>query len=368
MPSRALVGCALVCLSACGPAVDDAVRGEEGGTPWTAGPPLPYPVANNAVVGVDMVDQAHVYSMLGIDETKQWDGVRNWAFRWVVGSEAWEELPPVPGPGRLAATAESWGDKVYLFGGYTVAEDGSERSVASVDVFDPSTDTWSSATPMPLPVDDAVSGVWRDSLIVLVSGWHDTDNVSDVQLYDPRADSWSSSAPIPGPPVFGHAGKVAGDEIVYIGGANTRGTRPRFLIEPSSWRGTVRADAPTSVEWTPLPPHPGPLRYRAASVGLGDWVMFAGGTDNPYNYNGVGYDGDPAVPTASVFAFHRPTGRWVEGPDLPEARMDHRALALAGSSVVLVGGMDGGPSVTSSVWVAPAERVTALLAGALRRP
>ena len=362
------LGCVMTLLvSACGLGAEAESSGEQGQTLWTEGPPLPRPVANNAVVGVDLAEEAHVYSLLGLDETKEWSGVRNWAFRWVVGHDRWEELPPVPGPGRLAATAETWGDKVYLFGGYTVAEDGSERSVPDVNVFDPATDTWTSAAPIPLPVDDAVSGVWGDSLIVLVSGWHDSDNVPDVQFYDPRTDTWSSSTPIPGPPVFGHAGKVVGDQLVYVGGANTRGTAPRFLIEPSSWQGSIGGGASPSVEWTPLPRHPGPLRYRAASVSLGDWVLFAGGTDNPYNYNGLGYDGVPAVPTASVFAFHGPTGRWVEGPDLLEARMDHRALALAGNWVVLVGGMDAGRTVTSSVFLAPADGLAAALATQLDR-
>ena len=248
------------------------------------------------------------------------------------------------------------------------AEDGSERSVPNVDVFDPMTDTWSAAAPMPVPVDDAVSGVWRDSLIVLVSGWHDTDNVPDVQFYDPGADTWSSSTPTPGPPVFGHAGKVVGDRIVYLGGANTRGTSPRFLIEPSSWLGEIGAVDPVSIDWRAQPAHPGPLRYRAASVNMGDWVVFAGGTDNPYNYDGMGYDGVPAVPVTAVFAFHGPTGTWVEGPDLPEPRMDHRALALAGGRMVLVGGMDPRQSVVSDVFVAEAARVTAFLDGALDRP
>ena len=328
---------------------------------WTLGPPLPRPVANNAVVGLDLAGEAHVYSFLGIDETKSWDGVRSWAFRWVLGREAWEELPPVPGPGRLAATAESWGGRVYLFGGYTVAEDGSERSVPNVDVFDPTTGAWSAATPIPVPVDDAVSGVWQDSLIVLVSGWHDTDNVPDVQFYDPRADSWSSSTPTPGPPVFGHAGKVVEDRIVYLGGANTSGTRPRFLIEPSAWLGAIGGETDPEIRWDPLPAHPGPPRYRAASVSLGDWVVFAGGTDNPYNYSGIGYDGVPAMPLPSVFAFHGPTGTWVEGPDLPEPRMDHRALARAGDRVVLAGGMDAEQSVTAEVFVADAGGLTTLL-------
>lgn len=347
-------------------AATDTVLTDTEATPvWFTGPKLPRPVANNAVVGIGVAGEAQVYSFLGIDESKQWDGVVSWAFRWVMGNDAWEELPPVPGPGRLAATAEAWGGKVYLFGGYTVAADGSEASVPNVDVFDPATDSWSVAAPMPVPVDDAVSGVWKDSLIVLVSGWHDTDNVSDVQMYDPRSDSWSTATPIPGAPVFGHAGKVVGDRIVYLGGANTRGERPRYQIEPSSWMGELDPLAPDSIAWTALDTHPDPPRYRAASVSVGEWAVFAGGTDNPYNYNGLGYDGAPANPTPSVFAFHVPTARWVVGPPLSEARMDHRALALAGDHVVLVGGMDDEQAVRPEVFVMPTASLVRELRAAL---
>ena len=41
--------------------------------------------------------------------------------------EQWREAAPVPGGvGRLAATAVAVGELAYVFGGYTVAEDGSE--------------------------------------------------------------------------------------------------------------------------------------------------------------------------------------------------------------------------------------------------
>ena len=131
---------------------------------WAEGPALPHRVANNAVAAIVSESGASMYSMLGVDSSKEWSGVVNWVFRWTLGDDEWEVLPPVPGPGRLAATAESHGGRVYLFGGYTVAENGSEESVPSVDVFDPTTERWSSAAPVPLPVDDAISGVWRDSL------------------------------------------------------------------------------------------------------------------------------------------------------------------------------------------------------------
>ncbi len=336
-----------------------------GGSPpppvWTPGPDLPVPVTNNAVVGVETAGGSVVFSLLGLDSTKAWDGVQNWAFSWRVGSDRWDPIAEVPGPGRLAATAQAWRGRVFLFGGYTVSEDGSEVSVPNLDIYDPGTGGWTAGAPIPVPVDDAVSGIWRDSLMVLVSGWHDGDNVAEVQLYDPRSDSWTSATPIPGAPVFGHSGAVAGDAIVYVDGARVTSGRPRFVVDTASWVGRFSTSG-QDVHWERLALHPGPPLYRAAAVGWGDWVIFAGGTDNPYNYSGVGYDGRPAEPRDGVFGFHVPTGGWQGGAPLPEASMDHRALALTEHHVVLVGGMGAGQRVRTTVWVAERERLLRELA------
>ena len=49
------------------------------------------------------------------------------------GARAWEALPNVPGaPGRLASIAVGLFDRVFIFGGYTVAEDGAEVSTREV--------------------------------------------------------------------------------------------------------------------------------------------------------------------------------------------------------------------------------------------
>jgi len=311
-------------------------------------PPLPVPISDNAVAAVETRDGWAVFSFLGIDSTRQRGGITNTALRWDVGSDAWRAVAPVPGQGRLAATAQAVGGRVYLFGGYTVAEDGSERSLARVDAYDPGLDRWSRAAPMPTPVDDAVSGVWRDSLVYLVSGWHDTDNVAEVQVYDPAADAWRAATPIPGPPVFGHAGGLTGDVIVYIDGARMDpGRAPRFVHEASSWLGRIDHADPTRITWHRLPDHPGPPLYRAASGAMGRLVVFAGGTDNPYNYDGIGYDGVAAEPRSAVFAWDVGTGMWRELAPLAVPTMDHRGLAVAGERVYVVGGMSGGPSVTA---------------------
>ena len=117
-----------------GPPASREVRAEV----WREGPRLPAPVANNAVAAVSGQGGISVLSFLGIDSTKVWSGVTNAAYRWDFGGdEGWREIEPLPGPGRLAATVQVVGGRVFVFGGDTVAEDGSEKSTPDVAVYEP---------------------------------------------------------------------------------------------------------------------------------------------------------------------------------------------------------------------------------------
>lgn len=321
------------------------------GAPVEAGeavppPPLPMPVSNNAVAAAETADGWALFSFLGIDDTRRREGITTAAFRWTLGGTGWRRIGSVPGEPRLAATAETVGGLIYVFGGYTVAEDGTERSVPDVLVYHPDRDFWTRAASIPTPVDDAVSGVWRDSLVYLVSGWHDSDNVSLVQVYDPAADRWQQATPIPGPPVFGHAGGISGDAIVYVDGTRVDDRPRRFALETSSWLGHIDPAEPTRIAWRRLPDHPGPGLYRAAAVGTDRLVLFGGGTDNPYNYDGMGYDGRPSEPLDGVFAWDVGTAMWRELAPLEVPTMDHRALVAAAGHVYAIGGMGPGRTVT----------------------
>lgn len=345
---------------------------------WKAGPPLPAPVTNNAVAAVETPEGTAVLSFLGLDSTKVWSGVTNAAYRWDLGNEAWREIDPVPGPGRLASTAQVVDGRIYVIGGYTVAEDGSERSVPDVNVYDPSADRWSRAADIPTPTDDAVAGVWRERRIVLVSGWHDDGNVPHVQIFDPASNRWTQSTPIPGTPVFGHAGAVTGDRVVYVDGTAVVDGRPRFAIEESTWMGRLDPDDPSSLLWTRQAQHPGPPLYRAAggtvrvmaSGSVGDpeaapgqdersLALFVGGSDNPYNYDGVGYDGVPSRPVRQVLALDPATSEWLHLVPPPVASMDHRNVGVADGYVFLVGGMHEDQVVTADVWYARADELLA---------
>ena len=188
-----------------------------------------------------------------------------------------------------------------------------------------------------------------------------------LQIYDTDKDTWLRGTPIPGRAVFGHAGAIVGDIIVYVDGAykNPSGVGPKYLASSECWVGelpTSKKGDITRIEWTKLPPHPGNARYRiAAGAGpvekRGGRIYFSGGSDTPYNYDGIGYKGQPAEPSAVTFAFNVSTGEWETiSEETPVPTMDHRGLLFTHRGLMMIGGMEKGQEVTAKVTVVKSTR------------
>jgi len=315
---------------------------------------LPEPVSNNAVALGMAEGRLVIVSLMGLGPDKSQRDVHARVFARSPASPDWSTLPPVPGPGRLAGTAVQLGGNIVVIGGYTVAEDGSETSVARVQRLDLVRGEYTDLAPMPVPVDDTVALVYADRYIYLVSGWHDHGNVNLVQIYDARSDAWHQATPFPGRPVFGHAGGILGRTVVICDGVAVRtyADRPRaFEAEPACFVGTIDADDPRRIEWRRLPHHGGAGLYRAAATGSlrHGAIVFAGGSDNPYNFDGIGYDGRPSAPSARVFGYRVYDGRWLELGQLSVPTMDHRGLVEIGDDFYLIGGMREHQQVSDQV-------------------
>lgn len=319
------------------------------------GPSLPAPIANNAVASSTVDGEDRLFSFLGLGSGKDFRAITTRAFALDVKRGRWEPLPDVPGPvGRLAATAQAFGGRVYVFGGYSVAADGKETTSPAVDIYDVRERRYTRGADIPVPIDDTVSGVWRDRLIFLVSGWSVADNVDAVQIYDPARDTWMRGTAVPGTPVFGHSGGIVRDSIVYCGGARVQAPKsPKYAANSECFRGDIDPEDPTRVAWRRISNHPGPARYRAAAgpvrTGGVVGVMFVGGTWNPYNYNGVGYDGKPSEPEATSWIYDIARNEWVEGPRLTAPSMDHRGLVALDGAWWTIGGFGPGQSVSAGV-------------------
>ena len=325
--------------------------------------PLPAPVSNNAVAISHDDYGSRIFSFMGIGPKKTWDAITASAYEMDPGTGKWTEKRPVPGvAGRLAASAVALHDQVFIFGGYVVDAQGGETTVSDLNVFVPVEDRYYRGKDIPVPVDDAVVGLYRDRYIFLIGGWSTLkgDAVRNVQVYDTDKNTWMQATPIPGTPVFGHAGAIIGDAIVYVDGAyrNPSGPNPKYVASSECWMGKIpRKGDITKIEWTKLPAHPGNARYRiAAGAGAlekkAGRIYFSGGTDNPYNYNGIGYNGQPAEPSPVTFAFNVHSGGWETiSENNPEPTMDHRGLLVAHRGLVIVGGMEKGQQVTAKVTV-----------------
>lgn len=349
------VNIALLLLTACGERATDVVADEGALLSAEIVAVAPAPRANNAVAVSPRAEGFAFWSFNGLGPSKTYDDVRRDAFVCEIPKNTCRTIegPPVA-DGRLASVAVFLYDRIFLFGGYTVAADGTEVSTPEVFAFNPQTEEYQRRADMPVPVDDAVAFHFANRYIALVSGWHDDGNVGIVQIFDTWEDVWLEASDYPGAPVFGHAGGAVGNRFVVADGVAVVGEengRRQFGAVDEAWLGKIDESDPTNIEWRKLPPHPGGPFYRMAAIGDPDnnRIVFYGGGDNPYNYNGVGYDGVPAEASNLLFAFDLETQTWIELSRTGRPSMDHRGLMIADGDYWTLGGMDANRGVTGDL-------------------
>lgn len=320
---------------------------------WEELTPMPEKTSNNAVVEAEVSSEMYVYSFGGIGESKSYSSIHNRSYRMKVSDNVWESIPDIPGtPKKIAMGASYVKDKIYIMGGYSVSSKGAEKSFDNVHVFDPLlNDFITPGSPIPTPIDDHVQVVWRDSLIFLVTGWSDTQNVPDVMIYDPTFDSWQIGSSVPSNTIFesfGASGSIVGDTIYYHGGASEGGFDAQSYLR----KGVINPSNPANITWTQEADSPNEDLYRSAAVTYQNRVMWIGGSPISYNYNGIAYDGSGGVePTTRILAYFADTKTWEEYLYQDEKLMDLRGTAqLNETTWVTCGGMLSEQTVTDKVF------------------
>lgn len=310
---------------------------------WEVLDSMPLRIANNAVThgADDLYD--YVFSFGGIDSTKIHSGITKRSFRYTIGTDTWEEIEPLPFTlSNIASGASTVKNKIYIFGGYHVNDDDSEISSNEVIRYDPVTNSYlSNGAEIPVPIDDHVQCVWRDSLIYLVTGWSNTGNVPDVQIYNPELDTWSVGTPVPATNdyrAFGASGEIIGDTIYYYGGASMGFNFPaqKFLR-----KGVIDSENPTEITWTLEEDGPNTL-YRSAALKYENNVFWVGGSATSYNFNGIAYNGSGGVsPLTQIMRYDQTSGIWNTGEGAPYGVMDLRGIAqVSPTSWIICGGME----------------------------
>jgi N-acetylneuraminic acid mutarotase len=245
--------------------------------------------------------------------------------------------------------------QIFLFGGYVVDAQGAEFIVADVNSYMPDDHRWYRAEDMPVPVDDAVIGVNHDRYIYLVGGRAKTGPVNTVQVYDAETNKWSQATPLPGTPVFGHAGGLVDDALVYIDGAKKDPAKAgSYVSADECWIGKIDHKDPNKIEWSKLPAHPGPGRFGIAAGANDHRVYFSGGTTAPHNWKGLDADGKVAELSPVTFVYELRGNRWQTiAEDTYDVRADSRGILFTPLGSLILGGTLKNSAISARVLDVP---------------
>ncbi len=319
-------------------------------------PPMPAAVSSHAVASLK--GGIEIYSMMGVGPKKTWEDISSKMYVLRFKSGKWTEGRPVPGvAGRLGASAIGARGQVFVFGGYVVDKDGMEITLGDVNSWLPEDHRWYRAEDIPVPVDHAVIGLNRDRYIYLVGGRSKDGPVNLVQVYDTEKNTWSKATPMPGSAVFGHAGGLADDAIVYVDGAKKDPAGGGgYVVSNECWMGKIDKKDPNKIEWSKLPAHPGPGRFGiVAGAGEHDRrIMFSGGTASVHNFRGLDSAGKLVEISPVTFALEIHGGHWeTVATDTFDVRMDAGGILSTPLGPLILGGMLSNGAISARVQALP---------------
>src|SRR5512135_2553497 len=115
-------------------------------------------------------------------------------------TDSWAAKAPFPeGPGGVVyAGAGVIAGKLYIVGG--VFSNDALQPRNTLEVYDPVADVWTSKTPMPTAREQIAVGVISGKLYVVGGaggGGQCCIPHSELEVYDPSSDTWTSKAPMP---------------------------------------------------------------------------------------------------------------------------------------------------------------------------
>lgn len=113
----------------------------------------------------------------------------------------------------------SWAGKIYAIGGRGGGSFGAPPIYTKTEVYSPVSNDWTTLAPMPIPVSDNYATVAMGGKIYVFGGATDSLTViSATQIYDIGSDTWSMGAPMPTARAAGMVGTICGDTIAVFGG------------------------------------------------------------------------------------------------------------------------------------------------------
>ncbi|MGC5567825.1 DUF6603 domain-containing protein [Streptomyces sp. FR-108] len=225
------------------------------------------------------------------------------------------------------------GGRVLVAGGVGTRTGSGGAALASAELYDPATGTWTDAAPMT----DARSGhraVPLPSGKVLVIGGALATGGGDTalaycELYDPAAGATGAWTPTGSllVPRKGHQATLLPDGTVLVTGGDAPDVLLGRTYDPAGLRQAERYD-PATGAWTPVRDMPGARGHHRAVLLRSGRVLVVGGASGP------SYD----IGFRSTLAYDPVADTWTRLGALATGRADFMAVELADGRVLAAGG------------------------------
>ena len=262
------------------------------------------------------------------------------------------------------------GGKVFAIGGEI--EVFGERSIATVEMYDPKTDTWERKADMPtarsgvatLVVDGQIYAIGGAEVKRGPGGATTGKHLPAMEVYDPVTDTWIQKADIP---VRGRSSTCVMDGKIYIIGGSAANIVDVYDPATDTWAKAksmnhARSGAAVSVVngkiyamggrgWPRIPNHPGPFLSSAEVFDpkTDQWTEIiemptakTGHTASVINgkiyvIGGFFRGNGPFMYLSTVEIYDPETDRWTQGQDMPFGRWAHKAEVVNGNIYIFGG-------------------------------
>jgi N-acetylneuraminic acid mutarotase len=225
--------------------------------------------------------------------------------------------------------------KVLVAGGYSCQPNGPCDVLSSAELYDPATGTWSPTGPLATKRFNHTATVLSTGKVLVLGGAYYNGaapfQVQSAELYDPATGTWSAAGGLATGREGHTATLVSGGKIVVAGGTITQ----------EQWTASVEIFDPVKkTSSAAAPMGTGRYGHSATRLGSGD-VLVAGG----YNVN---------PPNATAETYSPSKGTWTATGRLIAEREDHTATLLSTGKVLVAAGGNS-PGWTGWVSLSSAE-------------
>ncbi len=197
--------------------------------------------------------------------------------------------------------------------------------LASAEVYDPVSGTWTPTAPMGDARHGQVAALLPSGIVLVAGGYNDSVRLASAELYDPATGTWTPTGSLPEPFNTDTAILLATSHVLIAGGDVPSG--PGAI-------GSAHAALydPVTGTWTTTGPLYTPRLAHTATLLPDGRVLVSGGRVN----------GGPTAGTfASAELYDPVTGTWAASGDMTVTRSGQTATLLLDGQVLIAGGASG---------------------------